>query len=253
MITIVQADARSTGLEDQSVQCVVTSPPFWGLRQYGDNLAEIGRGTLAQYLFDLRAVGHEMGRVLKDDGVFWLNLGDTASGSGGAGGDYNAGGSKQGMPKYRQGKTGIPVGQWCLVPQRAAIMLQEEGWLLRQWITWDKGTTRPEDPAHTRRPGMSSEIILMLTKSMNYKFYPEKLDEKGNVWHFPPVRGKRTHYAPFPEELPTRCILPSTDEGDTVLDPFCGGGATLRAAHEYHRNAIGVDLYAEQMGVQCRP
>lgn len=111
MIEVVQADARTTGLPDRSVQCVVTSPPYFGTRVYGDDPAEIGKGTLAQYMYDMYAVGREMRRVLRDDGVFWLNLGDTASGSGGAGGDYNAGGSKQGMPRYRQGKTGIPAGQ----------------------------------------------------------------------------------------------------------------------------------------------
>jgi DNA modification methylase len=212
---------------------------------YGDDPAEIGKGTLAQYMYDMYAVGREMRRVLRDDGVFWLNLGDTASGSGGAGGDYNAGGSKQGMPRYRQGKTGIPAGQWCLVPQQVAVLLQKDGWLLRQWITWDKGIVRPEDITHTRRPGISSEVILMLVKYMQYKWYPDRLKERGNVWHFPPVSGRRTHYAPFPEELPTRCILPCTDEGDTVLDPFCGGGATLKVAHAYRRNAVGVDLYAK--------
>jgi site-specific DNA-methyltransferase (cytosine-N4-specific) len=245
---IYYGDARDSIVPDHSIQAIVTSPPYWGLRRYGDSDREIGIGSLEEYLTDIEEVGLRMYDALKDDGIFWLNLGDTAAGSGGAGGDFKSTGSKSDFPKYKQGESGIPKGQWCMVPQRAVLRLQEQGWYLRQWITWDKGQLRPESSAHVRRPKISSEVIVMLTKGTKYKYNAEFQEsetmEAGNVWHFPAVRGKRHHMAPFPAELPRRCIELSTDLGDRVLDPFMGNGTTVETAQALGREAVGIDLYS---------
>lgn len=258
---IVAADARTIPLRPGSVRCVITSPPYWGRRLYGDHPDELGIEDLHVYVANLSAVFRQVADVMTDDAVAWLNIGDSAIGSGGAGGDYNTGGSKAGRPKYRQGKATVPTGEldmlgdpilrtlpnqsWADVPGLVAAALKADGWLVRADITWDKGGRRPEDLQHVRRPGESSERIFMLTRSMGYRFWPERLAEPGDVWHFPP--GKRSgpaHLAPFPEELVRRCLTPSTQPGERVLDPFCGSGTVQRVATACGRRAIGLDLYA---------
>jgi len=241
---ILYGDARQVPLDTESVDCVVTSPPYFSLRRYGDSDLEIGVGTLEGYVRDIRDVGAEVKRLLKPTGVFWLNIGDTASGSGGAGGDYNRGGVREGQPRYRQGETGVPAMSWCLVPQRIALALQEDGWLVRSVITWNKERLRPESLKHVRRPGVSSETILMLVKDRGYHFYPEYLTDKGDVWTFAPqVARKKSHLAPFPDELAARCIEVSTQPGDVVFDPFVGSGTTVHVAEALGRVGVGLDLY----------
>jgi site-specific DNA-methyltransferase (cytosine-N4-specific) len=228
--------------DDNSVQCVVTSPPYWGSRTYTDDEAELGKGPLTQYLDDLIEICRQVQRVLDPGGLFWLNVGEVASGSGGAGGDYNSGGNFAGRPKYRQGDSGLAPMQWCGIPQRLALRLQDDGWLFRSWITWDKGKERREDLEHVRRPRPASEPILMLAKSRHYRFFPDGLTETGDVWHFSPSAGTTGHQAPFPLELPRRCILASTQPGDLVCDPFCGSGTTLEASFVHGRPSVGIDL-----------
>jgi site-specific DNA-methyltransferase (adenine-specific) len=227
------------------VDCVVTSPPYWGLRTYGDSGLEIGRDSSDQYLRDLRFILEEIRRVLKDDGTVWINIGDTASGSGGSGGDYAAGGRKSGKQGFRQGDAiGISRGSWCLIPERFAIGAIARGWLLRSEVVWDKGIVRPESIKHVRRPLLRHEKIFMLTKSMNYKFYGE--ERVDDVWQFSPAKGKSGSIAPFPEELPRRCISLSTSPGDIVFDPFAGANTTSRVANAMGRVGIGMDLYGDK-------
>lgn len=238
------ADARNLPLRDESIDCVVTSPPYFGLRAYGDSEAEMGRASLVEYLeLEIRPTLTELLRVAKPRATTWFNIGDTASGSGGAGGDYNAGGGRAGRPKYRQGENPVPKGQWTLVPQRVALIAQDVGFYVRSWITWNKGHRRPESLDHVKRPGISSEIILMLAKRPNgYVWNPDALTDPGDVWTFPSAKGQ-AHLAPFPDELPRRCILLSTHPGDVVLDPFVGSGTTVQVAEELGRVGVGFDLY----------
>lgn len=84
----------------------------------------------------------------------------------------------------------------------------------------------------------------MLAKSTEHRYFYEREVEKGDVWHFPPYRGPRIGPAPFPLELPRRCIDLSTEPGDIVLDPCMGTGQTARAAEQLGRQWLGVDLYA---------
>jgi DNA modification methylase len=233
---------------DGMFHCAITSPPYWGLRSYGDDEGELGRSgqSLDEYLSELVTICAEVRRCLADDGLFFLNVGDTASGSGGAGGDYNDGGSKEDRPKWKQGDSGLPPRTWCNVPGQLALRLVEDGWLLRSEIVWDKGRERRESLAHVKRPRPAHEMIYMLAKQTPYRFFPDELTETGTVWHFPPESSGKKGQAPFPDELPRRCIEIATEPGDWVLDPFAGSGTTNRVAETMGRKAIGVDLYAEE-------
>lgn len=259
-MTIARADARDLPLPDHVADVVITSPPYFGLRNYGDDELELGRGSLEEYLKEVRAVFAELERVLAPDGLVWWNVGDTRTGSGGSGGDYITG-SKREARRFRQGPTGLPRGQHALIPHRSAIALQDDGWLVLADVTWSKASVklrdgvpelvtrrRPEDLFHVRRPGTSSERIFLFARTLSARrrFRPSMLTETGDVWTFPPDGDRRRpkHSAPFPDELVRRCLLPTTLPGDLVLDPFAGAGTTLRIARAHGRRAVGFDLYA---------
>lgn len=242
-------DALALPVEDSSVACVVTSPPYLAQRVYGDSTCELGRcDSVADYVDQMVAVAREVARVLDGRGVFWFNVGDKANGSGGSGGDHHAGSSKSHIARY--GKFFDPAyarGQYLDVPSKVVDAFCRDGWLLRARICWDKGRDKPESLAHVRRPRPASEPIFMLTRSLDYRWNPDGLVETGDVWHFGPGQAGRArgHAAPFPDELPRRAILASTAPGDVVLDPFAGSGTTPRVAAQLGRVGVGFDLYAD--------
>ncbi len=245
----VRADAALLPVRPGSVQLAVTSPPYFGKIHYGNHRAEHGRSSLEDYLTEIRRMSTAVYDALDDRGSFFLNVGETMANSGGAGGDHSKGGRKAKRPKYRQGASGIKGNQHALVPQRIALALQEDGWLIRRIIVWEKdGVLRPEDVRHVRRPLDQHEVIIWAVKTKNYLYRSEAHAQLGvhlgDVWSIRPVRNKTGHPAPFPEELPRRAILLTTNPGDIVLDPYVGSGTTLRAAEKLQRIGIGVDLYA---------
>jgi site-specific DNA-methyltransferase (cytosine-N4-specific) len=228
-------------LDPNSVSCVITSVPYWGRRRYTDRDDEIGTGDLDRYLGELGEVFDALVPVLRDDAVVWVNVGDSAAGSGGSGGDYSPSGSRAGQRPYRQGRSGIQAGQWCSAPHRLVHILQDRGWLLRSEVIWDKGRRRREPLAHVRRPGESHEYVFMLTRSKSYGFNHEKLTETGSVWHIAPERSRTGHVAPMPVELARRCLEVCPGPG-LVLDPFAGSGAVLAAASGLGRACVGIDF-----------
>ncbi|HVT78376.1 MAG TPA: site-specific DNA-methyltransferase [Acidimicrobiales bacterium] len=233
-------------LPPRSVDVVCTSPPYLGRRAYTDDPREIGRGSMAEYLHDMVSLFSELRRILRPTGVVWFNIFDVAVGSGGSGGDYAEGGSKHGQRKYRQGDMGMADGQWASAPHRVIHRLQDNGWWLRSEVIWDKKQRRPEDLDHVRRPGESHEYLFMLTPRAPagnpYRWFPDRLEEQGSVWHITPGGGGTGHEAVFPEELVRRCILSTTEPGDVVLDPFAGSGTSLAVAVSLGRSAVGVDF-----------
>lgn len=163
-------------LESQSVNSVVTSPPYYALRDYGED-GQIGlEPTLGEYIEKMVEVFREVHRVLRDDGTVWLNVGDSYNGTGGAGGDYNEGGLRAGQPKYRgKNDTAFKRKDLMLVPHRLAIALQDDGWYVRQDIVWSKPNPMPE-PVKDRCV-KAHEYIFLLSKKPKYYFDYEAIQE----------------------------------------------------------------------------
>lgn len=168
---IIRADARQLPLRDGCVQCVVTSPPYWGLRNYGYE-QQIGlEATTDGYVEALVAVFDELRRVLREDGTVWLNLGDSY------GGGRNGAPGPQSDLKHRgrlrgwvppQAAGGFRNKDLVGIPWRVAFALQADGWYLRSDIIWAKPNQMPESV--TDRPTKSHEYLFLLTKSERYTY-----------------------------------------------------------------------------------
>jgi len=180
-VRIINADVIEglAQLDDESVQCCVTSPPYWGLRDYGAE-GQLGiESTPAEYVERMVAVFEDVRRVLKDDGVLWLNLGDSyamsTKGAGGAGKQHTNTGSV-----FRDCSHSIPPGikpkDLVGIPWRVAFALQDDGWYLRSDVIWSKLNPMPESV--TDRPTKAHEYVFLLTKSARYFYDVEAIAEQ---------------------------------------------------------------------------
>jgi DNA modification methylase len=189
MIGLVNANALTIPLADNTVQCIVTSPPYWVLRSYLDaddpnKCNELGsESTPALYVAHIVAVMRECWRVLKDDGTVWLNLGDSyasdTKGSGGPDSSSTLVGTKaehngQRMTPIRVNH-GLKPKDLCGIPWRVAFALQEDGWYLRSDIIWSKPNPMPESV--TDRPTKAHEYVFLLTKQAQYFYDAEAIKE----------------------------------------------------------------------------
>lgn len=177
----------------ESAQCVVTSPPYWGLRDYGVE-GMIGlEPTLAEHPTKLVEVFAEVRRVLRDDGTLWLNYGDAYSGSGKGGnggfkqGTGTAAAQESGMDTRGTAPAGLAAKQRLLMPARVAIALQDSGWWVRSEIVWAKGVSLCPTYAGscmpssvTDRPTDSHEMVYLLTKAPRY-FYDADAVREANA------------------------------------------------------------------------
>jgi DNA modification methylase len=198
---ILRADARSIPLADGCVQCVVTSPPYFGLRDYGV-VGQIGlEESPEEYVATMVQVFREVRRVLRDDGTVWLNLGDsysrvpekggsgTFNGRNGAGDGYGDAqrikrepeGSSDGLvgraerAAVRVGAAGLKPKDLCMIPARVALALQADGWWLRSDIIWAKKNPMPG--SQRDRCTSSHEYVFMLAKSARYFFDADAVAE----------------------------------------------------------------------------
>lgn len=166
--TIVCGDAteKLKQLEDGSVHCCVTSPPYWGLRAYQGDRGMIGRErTMAEYLSNTMVIYREIKRVLRDDGTFWLVIGDSYSRSdrgGGAGLQRTNIGSMIGGFRAKE----LPPKNLMLMPFRVAVMLQDDGWVVRSRNIWHKPNPMPESVRD--RPTSAYEEVFLFSKSQRY-------------------------------------------------------------------------------------
>jgi DNA modification methylase len=281
-VTTLIGDCREIlkSLPDNSINCCVTSPPYFGLRDYGAD-GQIGlEETPAEFVMALVEVLKEVNRVLRLDGTLWLNLGDTYSTDGKwGGGKTNSGKNYTSFAGgYRNIKrvTGLAGKQLLGIPWRVAFALQDDGWWLRSEIIWHKPNAMPESV--TDRPTKAHEQIFLLTKSSKYYYDNEAIKEpqiKGNcgskfssgktaihqlnrssdkeriedgfrnkrsVWTVASQPYSGSHFATFPEKLIEPCILAGCPVGGTVLDPFGGSGTTGRVAAKHGRDAILIEL-----------
>ncbi len=231
-------------IANDSVDCIITSPPYWGLRDYGiDNQLGL-EATLDEYLLKLEKIFIEINRVLKSDGTFWLNIGDC----------YTSGNRKYRAPDKKNTARHLifrpdnPVGlknkDLVGLPWRLAFKLQELGWYLRSDIIWQKPNSMPESVKD--RVHRNHEYLFLLSKSEKYYFDNNELLKNVNtnksVWCVKQSKFNGNHFATFPIDLVIPCILSSTKKGGVVLDPFCGSGTVGIACKELNRNFIGIDI-----------
>jgi DNA modification methylase len=210
-LTVYQGDCREVlaSMEPESVHCVVTSPPYWGLRDYGTS-GQLGlEPTPEEYVANMVDVFREVRRVLRADGTVWLNLGDSyaAGGTGGASDKSRLNGGKGVGPleKIKAGPTiprsapdGLKPKDLVGIPWRVAFALQADGWYLRSDVIWSKPNPMPESV--TDRPTKSHEYLFLLSKSARYYYDADAVREPHvRVWDPKTNGGSWSHPAPTGE------------------------------------------------------
>lgn len=231
-------------------QSCITSPPYWGVRDYGV-LDQIGaESRLSDYIYNLVDIFRQINRILKDDGTLWLNLGDT----------YTSGNRKWRAPDKKNENRSMnfrpatPVGlkskDLIGLPWRVAFALQEDGWYLRSDIIWNKPNCQPESVKD--RPTQSHEYIFLLSKNEKYLYNYEDFMEfnvdktkkrnKRTVWNINTESFNGAHYATFPETLIAPMIEVSSNADDFVIDPFFGAGTLGVSCLRLNRKFIGIEL-----------
>lgn len=280
--------ARLRNLDADSVQTVVTSPPYWGLRDYGTE-GQIGlEETPERYVERLVEVFEEVRRVLKPDGTLWLNLGDSyinAKGASGGGDEKTEARRGWSRPQDRPAPAGLKRKDLVGIPWRVAFALQAAGWWLRQDIIWHKPNPMPA-PVEDRCVS-AHEYLFLLSKSARYFFDHEAIQEdatgrpagngfkrehrislggrgneerfegaerrnKRSVWTITPQPFREAHFATFPPALVEPCVLAGSRHGDTVLDPFSGSGTTGAVAVGLGRNYVGCELNPDYVEMSRR-
>jgi site-specific DNA-methyltransferase (adenine-specific) len=251
--TVIEGDSYAAlqRLPDNFVQCVVTSPPYWGLRDYGIE-GQIGlEAQMQQYINHLVSVFREVKRVLSPAGVLWLNIGDGYT-SGNRG--YRAADKKnpaRAMSTRPDTPSGLKPKDLLGIPWRLAFALQADGWYLRSDIIWNKPNAMPESVKD--RPTRSHEYVFMLTKSEKYYYDGMSVKEGGRnrrtVWNVNTAPFPGAHFATFPPNLVVPCILSCSKEGEFILDPFFGSGTVGEVAQENGRRFIGIELHPDYIAI----
>jgi DNA modification methylase len=271
---------RRWAAEGVKVQTCVTSPPYFGLRDYGHE-GQIGlEQTPEEYITAMVDVFRCVKEILADDGTLWLNIGDSYAGSG-------KGPSKSLNQEHHHMEdvhtkivpSGCKPKDLIGIPWMLAFALRVDGWYLRQDIIWHKPNPMPESVRD--RCTKAHEYIFLLSKSERYFFDLEAIKEpakvssegirfggakygdsddpkhatksgnmskeydkanKRSVWSVPTKPYTGAHFATFPPELIQPCIMAGSRVGDVVLDPFMGSGTTAMVSHELDRKYLGCEL-----------
>lgn len=267
-------------MEPESVDMIVTSPPYWALRDYHAD-GQLGREErFSEYVQNLCAYFDQAKRVLKDSGTLWVNLGDTYfshhKGTGGASAKQESNKGSWFKPMNIRSKE-LPINSLCLIPSRFAIDMQSRGWILRNDIIWHKPNQMPTSVKN--RFTVDYEHLFFFTKqSSKYYFeqqtepYQSKVNHKprnknaekykgtglysdgGRDYYSQGARNKRSvwsintkgirdnHFATYPQELIETPIKAGCPEGGVVLDIFMGSGTTGVVAEKLNRKWIGIEL-----------
>lgn len=285
--TIIHGDCLDTVKQfpDKSINCVITSPPYWQLRDYGWTGQWGLEKTYTEYLEHLWQLMDEICRVLKDDGTVWVNLGDTF---GTQSGSMGRGGCDPKNPVasntiFEQSKSIHKC--LLLIPHRFAIGCIDRGWIVRNDIIWAKRNGMPESV--TDRFSKKHEYFFFMVKSEKYYFdldgvrdkhissnktrvlpsgsqsWSRETGQRGNsggvgycelgknpgsvsdFWDIPTQPSNEKHYATFNTKLIDKPIIAGCTEGGIILDPFAGTATTLYRAKELKRNYVGIEGNAE--------
>lgn len=232
-------------LPDGVVQTVVTSPPYWSLRDYSAE-GQIGLSEpLPLFIKSLVAIFDEVWRVLSDDGTVWVNIGDSYT-SGNRG--WRAPDKKnpaRAMSVRPPNPEGTKDKDLIGVPWRFALAMQEAGWWVRSDIVWYKPNCQPESVRD--RPTRSHEHIFLFSKADRYLYDVDAVRGPNgrrlrDMWDINTVGFPGAHFATFPPELVRRCVVLGSQEGHYVLDPFLGSGTTAAVARESGRRFVGCEL-----------
>lgn len=258
-VQIVCGDVREKLKEipDNTFNTCITSPPYWGMRDYGHGNQIGAEDTINQYVENLVRCFSEVKRVLREDGTFWLNIGNTyTSGNRGwrAPDAKNKGRAMSYRPETPEGlKPKDLIGEAWMV----AMALQQDGWFLRSDIIWYKPNCQPESVKD--RVTVSHEYLFMLTKSEKYYFNQVGIKEptsdgkgaknKRTVWSINTEPCKEAHFAVFPRDLVRPCIIGGSPEGGLVLDPFFGSGTVGVVAIETGRKCVGIEAKVEYVDI----
>ena len=257
---VLFGDCRETlsAFIDKPRMCI-TSPPYYGLRNYGGVDYQIGlEESPEEYIQNLVEVFREVRNLLTEDGTLWVNIGDSY---------YNyRPGKGQGLVKQTVSKTKQDLPDKCArrgnklkglkekdligIPWMLAFALRADGWYLRQDIIWNKPNPMPESMRD--RCTKSHEYLFLLSKNQNYYFDVDSIKEptvtgkgmkrKRSVWNINTSSYKDAHFAVYPEELITPAILSGSEKGDIILDPFMGSGTTAKVAKSLGRYYLGCEL-----------
>ena len=254
---ILFGDCRQTLKEfDERPRMCVTSPPYYGLRNYGGEEKQIGQEqSPEEYIKNLVEVFREVRNVLTDDGTLWLNVGDSyynyRPGRGQRLSKQTVSNTKQDLPDVcpRRGNRlrGLKEKDLIGIPWMLAFALRADGWYLRQDIIWHKPNPMPESVRH--RCTKSHEYVFLLSKNQNYYFDVNAIKEptrrKRSVWNIQNKPYRDAHFAVYPPELIEPCIKAGSEEGDIILDPFIGSGTTATVAKTLGRDYIGCELHED--------
>lgn len=248
-------DARTDlkKLAPQMFQTCITSPPYWGLRDYGVRDQIGAEMDLDEYFTHLVDVFREVRRTLRDDGTLWLNVGDSYTSGGRALRARDKKNTAREMSYRPPTPQGLKPKDLIGVPWRLAFALQSDGWYLRSDIIWHKPNCQPESVKD--RPTRAHEYLFLFSKSEQYAYDSRAIREpsdggKGyrnrrSVWAINTRGFNGAHFAVFPTELVRICLMASSSVGDLVLDPFLGSGTVAEACVALSRKCVGIEIKPE--------
>ncbi len=238
-------------LPNACVQTVVTSPPYWSLRDYRVEDQVGCDDSLDSYIGRLVRVFEEVRRVLRPDGTVWLNVGDV----------YTSGNRRYRAPDRKYPvramsvrpptPDGLKPKDLIGVPWRLALALQAAGWWLRSEVIWHKTNANPESVRD--RPTKAHKTVFLFSKEQDYHFDDGAARGPNgrrirDVWDLPtePLRRRRDwpadHPAMMPLSLARRCLALTSRPDGIVMDPYAGSGTTIIAAQEIGCRWIGVEI-----------
>jgi site-specific DNA-methyltransferase (cytosine-N4-specific) len=241
-------------MSDGYFDCIITSPPYWGLRDYGVE-GQIGaENTVDEYIADLVILFREARRTLSDDGTLWLNIGDSYTSGGRTWRDADSKNKGRAMGYRAPTPEGLKPKDLIGIPWKLAFALQADGWYLRTDIIWNKPNCQPESVKD--RPTRSHEYVFLFSKSEKYYYNWQAIMEPASslkqesknrrtVWNITTEPYPGSHFAVYPRALVRLCVIAGSREQGRVLDPFFGTGTTGVVCNELNRDCVGIELNAE--------